>query len=258
MSTITRCALITGAAQGLGRAVALRLLERGVDVVGVDVQAEKLEAFGATLGEAAQRFLPIAADLSSGQGAERAVETAYSRFGRLDMLVNAAGGSGHDAVREIDDLSEELWYAIFAGNMHATFHCCRKAVPLMRRNGFGRIVNFSSTLAEGSTAWPTTVGARLAYCSSKGAIEAFSRQLALDLGPAGITVNVVVPGFILTEPGARVHDRFAMLSPADQQRLLGDGVAERRATAVDIADAVAFLVSEEAGHVNGTFVRVGA
>jgi 3-oxoacyl-[acyl-carrier protein] reductase len=143
-------------------------------------------------------------------------------------------------------------------NLHATYLCCQAVAPHMRKGKWGRIVNFSSTLVSGSTMGPSTVGARLAYVAAKGGIEAFSRQLALDLGPAGITVNVVVPGFILTEPGARVHDRFERLAPADQARLLGDRGRDALAKPDDVAEAVAYLVSETAGHVNGAFLHIGA
>jgi 3-oxoacyl-[acyl-carrier protein] reductase len=252
-----RCAIVTGAAQGLGRAIAQRLLDDGAAVVGVDLQGEKLASISDALGERSAHFRAVVAELATPDGAESAVETALSQFGRVDMLVNAAGGSGHHAVREIDDLAEALWLKVIAANLHATYLCCRAAVPHMRGAGYGRIVNFSSTLVAGSTAWPTTVGARLAYCAAKGGIEAFSRQLALDLAPAGITVNVIVPGFILTEVGARVHDRFAMLSEADRARLIGGRATEALPTPADIAEATAFLLSERAGHVNGAFLHVG-
>ena len=101
-------------------------------------------------------------------------------------------------------------------------------------------------------------GRALAYAAAKGGIEAFSRQLALDLGPSGITVNVIVPGFILTEPGARVRERFQALAPEDRRRLLGGRDQSAIAGPDDIAQAVAFLASERSGHVNGAFLRVGA
>lgn len=246
-----RCAVVTGAAQGLGRAVALRLLKGNVRVVGADMQAEKIAALGRELGDSA--FRPVTAEVSTEQGAAAAIDAALSAFGRIDILVNIAGGSGHVAIREIDDLPPSVWKSVVGSNLDATYLCCRAAVPHMRRAGFGRIVNFSSTLVGGSTMWPSTVGARLAYCAAKSGIDGLSRQLALDLGPANITVNVIMPEFILTEPGARVHERFNTLAPEHQQQLR----AGQRGTPGDIAEAVAFLVSDGAAHINGAFLKVG-
>ncbi|MGE0733526.1 MAG: SDR family NAD(P)-dependent oxidoreductase [Alphaproteobacteria bacterium] len=255
--TQRRCAIVTGAAQGLGRAIAERLLAVGISVVGVDVQADKINALPAKLGPAAARFRAVAAELSTEAGAAAPVEAALAAFGRLDILVNCAGGSGHTAVRYIDDLPPSLWDSVIGSNLDATYLCCRAAMPALRKAEHGRIVNFSSSLATGSTMWPSTVGARLAYCAAKGGIEAFSKQMALDLAPAGITVNVIVPGFILTESGARVRERFNMLAEDDRTRLLGGRAPEQIATPDDIAEAAAYLVSERASHVNGAFLHVG-
>ena len=253
-----RCAIVTGAAQGLGRAVALRLLQDGMNVVAADVQGEKLATVGALLEKQADRFHPVPVDLGKPQGAADLVDAALVWGGRVDVLVNAAGGSGHTAAREIEDTTDTLWSSVIDSNLNATFYTCRSVSGTMRKAGYGRIINFSSTLVDGSTMWPSTVGARLAYCAAKGGIEAFSRQLALDLAPCGITVNVIVPGFILTEPGARVRERFQALSAEDRQRLLGGRSGDELAGPDDIAEAVAFLASERSGHVNGALLRIGA
>jgi 3-oxoacyl-[acyl-carrier protein] reductase len=253
-----RTAIVTGAAQGLGRAVAQRLLAEGANVVAADVQAAKLDAVRAGLdADAAERFANVPGDLALQAGAAAMADAALRAFGGIDVLVNVAGGSGTgEAVRDIEDVTEERWHEIFAINIHATYQCCRAVVPHMRRAGYGRIVNFSSGSTAGSTMWPTSQAVRLAYAAAKGAIEAFSRQLALDLAPAGITVNVIVPGFVLTEPGARAHDRFQALPAQLREQLLATSLL--RTTPADIAEAAAFLTSEAAGHINGIQLRVGS
>ena len=252
-----RTAIVTGAAQGLGRAVALRLLSEGANVVAADLQAAKLVAFHQSLDAArAERFATAPGDLATSTAAAALADAAMRAFGRIDVLVNVAGGSGtSEPVRDIEDVSEELWHEIFAINIHATYNCCRAVVPNMRRAGYGRIVNFSSGSTLGVTMWPTSQSVRLAYCAAKGAIEAFSRQLALDLASAGITVNTLMPGFVLTEPGARVYERFQTLPVELRQRLLESQTSPT--SPADIAEAVAFLTSEAAGHVNGIILKVG-
>ncbi len=251
------CAIVTGAAQGLGRAVAERLLKSGATVIGADVLGEKLASTAGALGAGGDRFVPVAGDLRRPETATRIVDAALTAAGRIDILVNCAGGSGHVGAREIEEHTDELWGAVIDSNLTATFLCCRAALPHMKRAGRGRVVNFSSTLTRGMPGALGTVGARLAYCAAKGAIEAFSRQLALDVAAAGITVNVIVPGFILTEPGARVHERFQMLPAEEREKLLGGRAAGTLATPDAIADAVEFLVSDRAAHVNGLMMPVG-
>src|SRR5258708_6180713 len=119
---VGRCAVVTGAAQGLGRAVALRLLDEGAQVVGADVQASKLAALREGLPrDAAGRFAAAPGDLASSAGAVALADAALAAFGRIDVLVNVAGGSGNtEPVRDIEDVSEELWHEIFGINIHAT------------------------------------------------------------------------------------------------------------------------------------------
>ena len=251
-----RCAVVTGAAQGLGRAVAARLLREGASVVAADVQGDKVAAMRAALGEpASRRMTTVSGDLSIAAGARALIDTALGTFGRLDVLVNVAGGSGHEAIRDIEDMREEVWHQVFANNIHATYQCCRAAVPHMRKAAYGRIVNFTSGAVDGFTAWPTAMAARLAYSSAKGAIEAFTRQLAADLYPAGITVNMISPSFVLTEPGARVYERFNQLPDEIRNARIAGG--DLKTTPEDIADASAYLASEGAGAVHGMCLKVG-
>ena len=252
-----RKAIVTGAAQGLGRAIALKLLAEGVDVVGVDLQEEKLAALRATLPEGGGRFVISAGDLSRSATAQAAVAAAIADSGPLDIVVNCAGGSGLRGVAGIEELDEDLWDSVIGANLRATYLMCRAAVPHLRRSRHGRIVNFSSNLTRGVSGPLGTVGARLAYCAAKGGIEAFTRQLARDLLPDAITVNTIVPGFVLTEPGARVRDKFDQLDAAAQARLLGGRDLGNVATPQDVADTVAYLVSDAARQVSGALIGVG-
>ncbi len=254
-----RTAIVTGAAQGLGRAIAERLLNLGASVVGGDRLKEKLENGAATLNITDRaKYHPVAGDLRSAMMPTMLVDRAISETGRLDILVNCAGGSGDVGVQHIDELTDELWDQVIESNLSATFQCCRAAVPHMRAAGWGRIVNFSSSLARGMRGPVGTVGARLAYCAAKGGIEALSRQLAFDVAADGITVNVIEPGFVLTEPGARVRERFEALSADEKQAILAGREPGDLPQPSDVARVAAFLVSDEAAHLNGLLVPVGA
>jgi NAD(P)-dependent dehydrogenase (short-subunit alcohol dehydrogenase family) len=251
-----RCAIVTGAAQGLGRATLERLLRDGMKVVGADKQGVKLAAVQAEIGAGA-RFAAVEADAATAVGAQRIVDTALTAHGRVDVLVNVAGGSGAVAAHDIEEIADDVWTNVLAANIGSTFLCTRAAVPHMRRRGYGRIVNFSSGLARGAPGKLRTVGCRLAYCAAKGAIESFTRQLAKDLDDTGITVNALVPGFVLTESGATVRERFERLSEAERRLVTGGRGVDQLARPVDIANAVAFLVSEAAGHISGVALDVG-
>lgn len=252
-----RSVIVTGSAQGLGRAITLRLLAEGAKVLAVDIQAAKLEAFCKSRPESQDgRLVAAPLNLATESGGADMAFIAMETFGQIDALLNVAGGSGDELVREIEEVREEIWQYSFTHNTHATFRCCRAVVPHMRARGYGRIVNFSTGATIGTTMWPTTIAARLAYVASKGAIEAFSRQLALDLAPVGISVNVLSPGFVLTEPGARVYERFQTLPP-EVRKAFSQTETSSRTKPEDIAEAAAFLASEAAGEVNGIVLKVG-
>jgi 3-oxoacyl-[acyl-carrier protein] reductase len=251
-----RHAIVTGAAQGLGLAIARALAEGGARVLLSDVQAEKVEAAARALPGGAGRHLAAVADVTSADEVEAMVAAATAAFGRVDILVNNAGGSGTVGVADIEDTSEALWDRIVGTNLKGTFLCCRAAVPVMKAQRYGRIVNLSSVAARGGFGPLLTVGARLPYCAAKAGVQGLTYQLARDLGPWNITVNVVVPGFTLTEPGARVHRQFLELSEAERQALIGPLPLGRPGEPRDIAGAVRFLASDESGYVSGATLEV--
>jgi 3-oxoacyl-[acyl-carrier protein] reductase len=256
-TTVTRVAAVTGAAQGLGAEIAERLAAAGFSLALLDVQDVGLKATKAGIesNHPGIEVETLVADLADEAAVVAAFGRIDERFGRLDALVNTAGGSGTDPVRSLADLGADVWRRVLDNNLTSAFLCSREAVELMRRNDYGRIVNFSSAVAKGLSGPSGTVGARLPYAASKAAVNGFTKQLAKDLGTTGITVNAVSPGLILPDAG-RVRDTFEALPPDAQSATRAAIPLGRTGTGTEIAEAVAYLVSEHAGFTSGSILAV--
>ena len=232
-----RVAIVTGAAQGIGRAVADKLAAEGARVVVADKNHAGAEAAAAELDGA----LALEVDVSSEQSVTAMIESVVSEAGKIDALVNNAAIV---PFTEWDDVDFAEWKRITGTNLDGVYLCCRAAYRPMREAGYGRIVNVvSNTILAGT---PNMA----AYVAAKGGVWAFTRALATELGPHGITVNSVAPGLTATEgvlagPHAEAFDFVQSLQ-----------AIPRRGEAADIAPSVAFLCSEESGWVTGQLLAV--
>jgi pyridoxal 4-dehydrogenase len=234
-------ALVTGAAQGLGYAASARLAADGASVALLDRDGERLGAAADALRAEGLTVLPHTVDLTDEEGVRAAVAAILSAEGRIDVLVNNVGIYPH---RPFEDLTYAEWRNVFAVNLDSVFLCSHAVYPAMRERGYGRIVNVSS-----STFFIGYPGLA-AYIASKGGIIGFTRALASEAGPHGITVNAVTPGLIATEGvlGGEESGLFDEIVP--QQAL------PRRGEPEDIAECIAYLASPAAGFITGQTINV--
>lgn len=234
---------VTGAAQGIGAAIARQLSASGAQVAALDIDAEGLAPL------AAEGMSLHAADLGSREGAAAAIASVLDRHGRLDGLVTSAGGVRGQAGRPMEEITPEDWHVIFAANVDAAMWCAQAAVPAMKAQGRGRII----TIASGAGLKPSLTGIQ-AYAAAKHALVGLTKQLALELGPAGITVNSVAPGFVRSNPST--EKQWQAMGEARQQVVLSRINRRRLGQPQDIANAVTFLASDRADWISGQILSV--
>lgn len=239
-----RVALVTGAAQGIGRGIAEALQAAGARLHLADIDEAGLETAAKALGARA-----YALDLSDRAAAGRMVEMVLKEGQQLDILVNAAGGVGGQIGRPIEAIEEADWHVLFRANVDSAFWLCQAVAPAMKRAGYGRIVN----IASGAGLRPSLTGIQ-AYAAAKHALVGLTRQLSWELAPAGITVNAVAPGLVLSNPSTQ--RQWESYGEAGQQKLLDSIHTRRLGKAEDIAAAALFFASEAAGWVSGQVLSV--
>ena len=235
--------VVSGAGHGFGRCIAKTFAQLGARVFGCDL-------FAAELAETARRVDTEVLDLTDRAAAAAWIaEIERATGGAVNVLVNNAGGVAGQEMRPIEEVPDADWDRIFAVNINAAFTLSRAVAAGMKRARSGRIINISSGAGLG----PSLTGIQ-AYCSAKHAVVGLSRQLAHELGPFGITVNSVAPGFVRSNAAS---ERQWAGYGEEGQRALVERIAMRRlGTAQDIANSVVFFASELAGFVNGQVLAV--
>lgn len=234
-----KVALITGAARGLGRATAVRLLERGASVA-VNVRgAERAEEVARQLGEGA---FAAPGDVADSASVQEIVQRTLGRFGRIDVLVNNAALA---LSTRFEQITEEEWRRAMDVNVTAPFLLIRAVLPAMKAAGCGRIINISSTAGKTVS---TLGGAH--YTTSKAALLGLTRAAAKELGRYGITVNAVCPGLFDTELTRE------NATPADLTAYARTFPIQRLGEPVEVADLICFLASDEAGYITGASLDI--
>ena len=242
--TMHRTALVTGASRGIGRAIALGLAARGFDVAVNDIahQEDALRQVAEEIEASGRRALSLIADVSDKQAVDGLVESVFAEFGRIDAVVNNAGIL---IAGEVEALEEEHWDQVMDVNAKGTFLVVQAVLPIMKRQGGGRIVNIASI--GGKHGAP----GQAHYSASKAAMMGFTRVLAQEVGPLGITANCVCPGIILTDMG-RVN-----LDDPEIRRAWQDKTAMRRiGDPEDVVGPVAFFASDDSAFVTGQTLNV--
>jgi 3-oxoacyl-[acyl-carrier protein] reductase len=237
-----KTAVVTGSSYGIGRGVALKLGEQGANVVvNYSKSLDKAQSVVSEILSKESRAISVRADVSQSDQVGMLIDTCLQEFGRIDILVNNAGILPFG---NIEDITDEVLDRVFKVNFYGTFYCCREAVPIMKKQGYGKIVNITSIASQRGD--NTTAAA---YGSSKGAQSVLTKSLARQLGPFGINVNAVAPHAVITP----------MMDYWDQQKRdsMKNKIPVRRlGNPEDVAVAVLFLVSDEADFITGQILNV--
>jgi 3-oxoacyl-[acyl-carrier protein] reductase len=230
--------VVTGAAHGFGRAISLAFAERGANVWACDVIEDELRETGKVC---TTRVVDVRD--------RRAVDAFVAEAGRVDILVNNAGGVLNQVGRPLEEVTPEQWQSIFDVNVTGAFYCAQAVAPGMKAARTGRIINISSGAGLG-----ISLTGIQAYASAKAAQIGLTRQLAHELGPWGITVNCIAPGFVRSN--AATERQWESYGAAGQRALI-DGIALKRlGTSEDIAHGVLFFASEQANWITGQVLAI--
>ena len=235
-----RVAVVTGAAQGIGRACALVLAEAGADIALADLNVGQLEAVSKEVEAAGRKAIVLNLNVSNAESVKAGISKVLEAWKKIDILVNNAG-----IVRDnlLMRMKAEEWDAVLRVNLDGAYHCIKEVLPGMVRQRYGRIVNLASVVAQAGNAGQAN------YIASKAGVIGLTKAVATEVARRNITVNAVAPGFIATPMTDKLTDDI-------REKLLSIIPVGRMGTDRDVAHAVRFLASEEAGYITGHVLSV--
>ena len=243
-----KVALVTGTASqvGMGKAICLTLAKEGCDIVSTDINLEGAQQTAAAVKELGRKSIALKVDITKSADVDAMVLAAIKEMGRIDILVNTAGGNSKLGDQFLES-KQETWEKDMALNLYGTMNCAKAVLPGMVERKWGKIINFSSIVAR------TGIGGPGSYSAAKAAVLAFNRGLAAQYGPSNINVNAIAPGMLKTNffsglPGTvttQIFDEVASMAPL-----------KRNQTVEDIANAVAFLCSDVSKNITGQCIQV--
>jgi 3-oxoacyl-[acyl-carrier protein] reductase len=241
-----RVAFVTGAGRGIGAATALRLAEDGARVILADIDPEGCKQVAANIEKVGSQALAVSCNVADREAVESAVQQGVERFGRLDILVNNAGVLRDNLLFK---MSDDDWDTVMNVHLKGAFLCSRAAQKYMVEQKYGRIISLSSVSALGNRGQAN-------YSTAKAGLQGFTRTLAIELGPFGITANAVAPGFIDTEM-TRATARRQGHDPQQVIEMASKSIPVRRVGQPrDVANVICFLASEESSYVTGQILYV--
>ena len=240
MKLAGRVALVTGAAQGIGKAVALLLARNGADIVVSDINLEKAEETANEINSIGRKALAVKVDVANWNDVEQMVEVILEKFAKIDILVNNAGITRDKLILRMTD---EDWDAVLNVNLKGTFHCTKAVVRHMAKQRSGKIVNIASVVGEMGNAGQAN------YSASKAGVIGLTKTIAREFAQRGININAIAPGYIETPMTEALPEK----AKEELKRLIP---MERLGKPEDVAEAVLFLVSEESNYITGQVLNV--
>ena len=240
MQLTGKVALVTGAAQGIGKAVALLLARNGADIVVSDINLEKAEEAAKEIQAVGRKAIATKVDVASLGDVERMVQAVIEHFGHIDILINNAGITRDKLILR---MAEEDWDAVLNINLKGTFNCTKVVVRHMSKQRSGKIVSIASVVGEMGNAGQAN------YSASKAGVIGFTKTIAREFAQRGINVNAIAPGYIETPMTEALPEK----AKEELRRLIP---MERLGRPEDVAEAVLFLVSEASGYITGQVLNV--
>lgn len=238
---MAKTAIVTGASRGIGKQIALTLARGGYNIaVNYLFEEENPNQAVSEIKELGVDAIALKADVSKFDQSKELIDNAHDYFGTIDALVNNAGITRDGLLAR---MKEEDFDSVIAVNLKSVFNCCRHVVPIMMKQKSGAIISMASVVGLAGQAGQTN------YAASKGAIIAFTKSLAQEIGSRGITVNAVAPGFVKTPMTDAMPEKA-------KEAILAKIPLKREGATQDIADAVAFLASDKASYITGQVISV--